>query len=105
MNGYWPWWAGALALTAVAAIYFRVVGRLLGVSGNFSRATDGPGDEAQPALEDLAALDAMLAATREEFGDAAVQDGAAAGGSASARNDLPVAPRPRAAQVGWGGNL
>ena len=37
---YWPWWAGALALGALAAGYFAVLGRTFGVSGAVSRVVD-----------------------------------------------------------------
>jgi len=46
--GSWPWWAGALALGALAVGYFVVVRRSFGVSGAVSRVVDaltGPGPE------------------------------------------------------------
>ncbi len=41
-HGYWPWWAGALALAGIAVFHFVLERRLLGVSGSFSRLLDGP---------------------------------------------------------------
>jgi uncharacterized protein len=67
---YWPWWLGGLALATVAIGYWLALGKLLGVSGSFAAALE-PDDA---PVEDLTA--AMLAATREEFGDAAVADAA-----------------------------
>jgi uncharacterized protein len=69
---YWPWWLGGIALATVAVGFWLALGRLLGISGSFARALDGP--EEAPALEDAAALEALLALTREEFGDAALAD-------------------------------
>jgi len=41
-HGYWPWWAGALALAGIAVFHFVFERRLFGVSGSFSRLLDGP---------------------------------------------------------------
>jgi uncharacterized membrane protein YedE/YeeE len=40
MLEYWPWWVGALALTAVAVGYFYSLGLPCGVSGVFGRIVD-----------------------------------------------------------------
>ncbi len=34
---YWPWWIGAIALSAVSLFYFLLIGRLLGVSGSWAK--------------------------------------------------------------------
>jgi uncharacterized membrane protein YedE/YeeE len=44
-TAHWPWWLGALALSAIAVGYTRAIGRPLGVSGLVQRAI-GP-DEAE----------------------------------------------------------
>lgn len=37
---YWPWWAGAIALAAIAVFHLVLLSRLLGVSGSFARVVD-----------------------------------------------------------------
>lgn len=37
---YWPWWAGGLALCAVALVHWFAVGRLMGVSSRFTALVD-----------------------------------------------------------------
>src|SRR5688572_9711811 len=70
MTGYWPWWLGGLALATVAIGFWRVHGRMLGVSGNFANFL-----KRRPADDDLANADpavlaaALLEATREQFGE------------------------------------
>jgi uncharacterized membrane protein YedE/YeeE len=92
---YWPWWAGALALGTVAVGYWLVVGRLLGVSGSFARSLEGPdADEDEYGTPDV---EALLAATREEFGDDAV-------GGAEASPAPPPAPAP-ARRSSYGSHL
>ncbi len=49
-SSYWPWWLGALALATVAVGFWLAAGRLLGVSGSFSRAIEGPGSDDAGAL-------------------------------------------------------
>lgn len=39
-SAYWPWWAGALALAAIAVLHFVFERRLFGVSGSMSRTLD-----------------------------------------------------------------
>jgi uncharacterized membrane protein YedE/YeeE len=41
ISGYWPWWAGALALAGIAVFHFVFERRFFGVSGSFSRLLDG----------------------------------------------------------------
>lgn len=75
-EGYWPWWAGAIALAAVTCLIWLVERRLLGVSGAFRqvlrrRSAD---ERAFEAADDSALEAAMLQATLEEFGPEAVED-------------------------------
>jgi uncharacterized membrane protein YedE/YeeE len=94
---YWPFWLGGLALAGVAVGYWLAAGRLLGVSGSFARVLDGP-DEPAPSLSSQQALDELLAATRAEFGDAALDlEGA------DAPADPPAPPVP--ASMPWAGHL
>ena len=37
MNGYWPWWAGAIGLAATSLGYYRANGRTFGVSSSWER--------------------------------------------------------------------
>jgi hypothetical protein len=76
MIGHWPWWGGALALSSLALIFWVVERRLLGVSGKVTAAVEAvrrPGAERDAqavANADFADLEAaLIAATREEFGD------------------------------------
>src|SRR5690348_15471802 len=91
---YWPFWLGGLALAAVAVGFWLASGRLLGVSGSFARVLDGPGADV-PALDPRAALDELIAATRAEFGDAAVAD------LEATREATPRAARP----MPWAGHV
>src|SRR4051794_12072965 len=91
---YWPFWLGGLALAVVAVGFWLASGRLLGVSGSFARVLDGP-DADGPALDSQAALEELIAATRAEFGDAAVAD------LEATRDVAPKAARP----VPWAGHL
>jgi hypothetical protein len=72
MMSYWPFWAGGLALAVVAVGYFALSGRLLGVSGSLARVLRGPERDPFAGASDDAVEAAMLEATREAFGDAAV---------------------------------
>ncbi len=73
--GYWPWWGGSLGLLGVSVAYFLATARTLGVSGSYDRVLRGRkastlSEETERLLSDRAALDAaLLAATKEEFGD------------------------------------
>jgi uncharacterized membrane protein YedE/YeeE len=72
---YWPWWLGAVALSAVMLGYLASTGRMLGVSGLIARVVAlrreiefdriRARSEADPDLHQAA----LLAATREQFGD------------------------------------
>jgi len=75
--GYWPWWAGAAALGAITVGFWMAVRRPLGVTGvlarfvNLREEIEAERKDAALALADEAALAAALvAATRESFGDA-----------------------------------
>lgn len=37
---YWSWWAGAVALAAIAVLHYVFLGRLFGVSGSIARVVD-----------------------------------------------------------------
>lgn len=73
MSGYWPWWAGALALGAITVGYGLWTGRGLGISGAWAKVVHWRRQrraEQADALVDEAQLRAMLAsATAEAFGD------------------------------------
>jgi uncharacterized protein len=73
--GYWPWWAGACALGAVTVGFWIAVRRPLGVTGILARFAnlreEVEAERKDAALSDEAVLTAALvAATRESFGDA-----------------------------------
>jgi uncharacterized protein len=88
---YLPWWAGAIALAVVAIGYFLTVGRLLGVSGSVEAVLDGP-DRATQQLAGASTQDleaALLAATKEAFGDVPAPPTATA-----AARSLPSTARP-----------
>ncbi len=73
MTGYWPWYLGGVGLALVAGAHLLVTRRLLGVSGSFAGALEPSSSGAMPDPQDFAELEAaMMAATREEFGDGAV---------------------------------
>jgi hypothetical protein len=72
---YWPWWAGAAALGAITVGFWIAVRRPLGVTGVLARFVnlreEVEAERKDAALSDEAALTAALvAATRESFGDA-----------------------------------
>lgn len=90
----WPFWAGGLALAAIAVGFYWATGRMLGVSGSLARSLDGPAGPDEDALSDPRAIDALLAATRAEFGDAAPPV------------DAPdAAPSHRMPPLAWGAHL
>lgn len=72
MTGYWPWWAGALALGAITVGYGLWTGRGLGISGAWVKVVHWRKQrrsEQADTLVDEAQLRAMLAsATAEAFG-------------------------------------
>ena len=73
---YWPWWAGAAALGGITVAFWMAIHRPLGVTGVIARFVNFREEMAAErkdlALSDEAALEAaLLAATRESFGEAA----------------------------------
>ena len=99
MTGYWPWWAGAIALGSIAALHARSLKKPLGVSGAVRRVVDAATDplvrRADEADLDAAELEAAtLAATEGRFGAQALD-----GDSARARESSTSAPMmPREAR-------
>jgi hypothetical protein len=96
MTGYWPWWAGAIALGSIAALHARSLRKPLGVSGAVRRVVDAATDplvrRAEQADLDAADLEAaMLAATERQFGAQALEDDSAPAMDASA--SAPAMPR------------
>lgn len=78
VNGYWPWWAGALALGAITVGYALWTGRGLGVSGAWARVVNWRQvrqlDRLDSSFGDGAALQAAIAAaTVAEFGPGPAQ--------------------------------
>jgi uncharacterized protein len=73
MNGYWPWWAGALGLAGVAIGHYVFIGMTFGVSGAMERLLFWREErevEKADALLDTFDFDAALAAaTAEAFGE------------------------------------
>ncbi len=53
---YWPWWAGAIALAAIAVFHLVALRRLLGVSGSFSRVVDAATGTERRVRDDLVFL-------------------------------------------------
>jgi uncharacterized membrane protein YedE/YeeE len=101
MNDYWPWWAGALGLAAVAVGYWLAVGRTVGVSGAWDRVLhwreERAAELADAAFDEEAFEAALAAATEEEFGVSAAGGGTAVRTTATAAAPpAPVAPPPPA---------
>ncbi|MFZ5472077.1 MAG: YeeE/YedE family protein [Myxococcota bacterium] len=96
---YWPWWAGALALGTIAAVYYRALGRPLGASGAFGRLLELRAERKRAELEarlgddEAKAAEALRAATLEAFGEQALAQGASV-----ADVDVPKAPPPAASK-------
>jgi len=84
--GYWPFWAGGIALTIVALAHQFLFGRHLGVSGKLTalvnRATSR--NSSATEMDEAAMLEALRAMTAEEFGDESVGDVTAPAAEASA---------------------
>lgn len=82
MSGYWPWWAGALALGAVTVGYAWAVERSFGLSGAWDRVIHWRRERHQEredavwAKDEAALRAAMVAATDAEFGSSAAAPGA-----------------------------
>lgn len=77
MSAYWPWWLGALGLSAVTVLSWLILGRLLGVSGSWGRLASRAEERALERVEAplrrnaMAMEDALLAATLAQFGEQA----------------------------------
>ena len=80
MNEYASWWLTAIALSSITLFYWLIIKRPLGVSGSWARVVlwkqetfisraDQPFHAHPNSI-----VDALMAATMEEFGDEAVQD-------------------------------
>ena len=78
MTEYWPWWAGAMALSAVTVGFWYFIKRPLGVSGSWARVVTWRDDQAieeseAPFRNNPGMLqDALMRATVEEFGEETV---------------------------------
>jgi uncharacterized membrane protein YedE/YeeE len=97
MTGYWPWWDGALALGAIAALHARSLRKPLGVSGSVRRVVDAATDPLvrraeQADLENADLEAAMLAATERQFG-AVARDESPSDTSATALPTESTMPR------------
>jgi len=75
---HWPWWIGALALTAFPLLHWLLLRRGLAVSGRFSALVDrlrfGPDDVGEGELDQAALLEALRAQTLEAFGEEALEE-------------------------------
>ena len=94
---FWPWWATAAALAAITVGFWLAIRRPLGVSGILGRfaslGEERAAERQAAALAGDAGLEAaLLAATREAFGDAA--PASAASGGAIAEEAARLGPRP-----------
>jgi uncharacterized protein len=71
MSGYWPWWAGAIGLAAVAIGHYVLLGMSFGVSGALERLLfwrqEREVERADAQLEHFDFDAALAAATAEEF--------------------------------------
>jgi uncharacterized protein len=109
MNNYWPWWAGALGLALVTINYTLTTDRSLGVSAAWDRVLHWRSERQLERLDaqftdDRALVEALAAATAEQFGtrpaattlpDAAHVDARTPGqdaGSSVDNETAPVAP-------------
>ena len=119
MNNYWPWWAGAIGLAVVTINYTLTTDRSLGVSAAWDRVLHWRTERRLEQLEaqftdDSALVDALAAATAEQFGthigaptlpDAARDDAQTHGqdaGATAADETAPVAslrPAPLVTQA------
>lgn len=103
-SGYWPWWLGALVLTAIAIGYWLTTGTVLGVSGQWRRVLAWRAERATERAEtgltdDPAALQAaLLAATRCALGHTG-EVAQAAGPAPAAAVPVPARRMPVSAQA------
>lgn len=100
MNGYWPWWLGAVALAAVPVVHWLLLRRMFAVSGRVTSLVDHARSFGQPGHDDLSDAElqaALAAATAAEFGGAATVPRSDAGAiDASGCDATPIAAAPRA---------
>lgn len=96
LSGYWPWWAGAMALVFVSLVYFRITGRTLGVSGFVWRLvrwrSERAAERADAELsDDEEFMAALMAATADEMGmpQEPIAVPAAEPGSVELRREVP----------------
>jgi uncharacterized membrane protein YedE/YeeE len=77
MNGYWPWWAGAVGLALTTINYTVTTDRSFGVSGSWDRVLHWRTERRVERLnaqfnaqftDDRVLADALAAATAEQFG-------------------------------------
>lgn len=102
LEGFWPWWMGALALGAVTVLHLLVVGRLLGVSGVYLQLVkavrrEGVSESDAALLSDedalMAALEAATLAEMAERGDT-WEGSAQAEAQPEATSTAALAPAP-----------
>lgn len=84
MSNYWPWWAGALGLALVTINYTLSTNRSLGVSSAWDRVIHWRAERRLEKLDeqftdDRELVDAIAAATADEFGAAAAPTPPSAG--------------------------
>ncbi len=75
MNGYWPWWAGAVGLAITTINYTVTTDRSFGVSGAWERVLFWRSERRVEKLnaqfaDDRALTEALAVATAEQFGTA-----------------------------------
>ena len=70
-DGFWPWWAGGLAVAAIAVLVPLATGRFLGVSSVYA-ALFAKRSEDEVSLDELER--ALLAETEAEFGPLAAEE-------------------------------
>lgn len=106
MSEPWPVWAGGGALAGVALGHWLLTGRLMAISGRFTRLVDGLRfgrselQEAAPVPEDeLLAL--LRAATAAEFGDVEAEAAAAPASVEDCLLPPPGQPQSASAQPWW----
>jgi hypothetical protein len=80
MSGYWPSWVGALSLGLITVGYTLWAGRSLGVSGAWDRVVHWRSERRVERMDaefsdDSALLEALVAVTREEYGDRSARPG------------------------------
>lgn len=88
MNGYWPWWLGALALGAITVGYIWWTGRGLGVSGAWEKTLQWRARRRVERLDDAArasddAFAELIMRSLAEDAPGLVGAGAAAAGATS----------------------